>query len=73
MGKTVTMGGFKRFVPRGEFVVRPEATDTQLHNLIELAASGRESARQALLDNACDRLLHFTRKMFHGFPNLFRW
>ena len=53
--------------------MRPEATDTQLHNLIELAASGQESARQALLDHACDRLLRLTRKMFHGYPNLRRW
>jgi len=53
--------------------VRPEATDTQLQNLIELAASGEKSARQALLDHACDRLLRLTRKMFHGYPNLRRW
>ena len=53
--------------------MRPEATDTQLQNLIELAASGQESARQALLDHACDRLLRLTRKMFHGYPNLRRW
>lgn len=53
--------------------MRPEATDTQLQNLIELAASGEKSARQALLDHACDRLLRLTRKMFHGYPNLRRW
>lgn len=53
--------------------MRPEATDTQLQNLIDLAASGEKSARQALLDHACDRLLRLTRKMFHGYPNLRRW
>lgn len=53
--------------------MRPEATDTKLQNLIELAASGKKSARQALLDHACDRLLRLTRKMFHGYPNLRRW
>lgn len=53
--------------------MRSEATDTQLQNLIELAASGEKSARQALLDHACDRLLRLTRKMFHGYPNLRRW
>ena len=53
--------------------MRPVATDTQLQNLIELAASGKKSARQALLDHACDRLLRLTRKMFHGYPNLRRW
>lgn len=54
-------------------LVRAEATDTQIQNLIDLAASGQEKARQALLDHACDRLLRLTRKMFHGYPNLRRW
>lgn len=53
--------------------MRPEATDAQLQNLIELAASGEESARQALIHHACERLLRLTRKMFHGYPNLQRW
>jgi RNA polymerase sigma-70 factor (ECF subfamily) len=53
--------------------VRAEATDTQIQNLIDLAASGQEKARQALLNHACERLLRLTRKMFHGYPNLRRW
>jgi len=48
-------------------------SDTQLQNLIELALKGEPSARDALLDHACDRLLRLTRKMFHGYPNLRRW
>lgn len=53
--------------------MRSEASDTQLLNLIELAASGRPEARAALIDHACDRLLRLTRKMFHGYPGLRRW
>jgi RNA polymerase sigma factor (sigma-70 family) len=54
-------------------LVQAEASDTQLQNLIALAASGEKSAREALLDHACDRLLRLTRKMFHGYPRLRRW
>ena len=46
--------------------------NTQLQSLIDLSADD-ESARQALLHHACDRLLRLTRKMFHDFPNLRRW
>lgn len=48
-------------------------SDTQLQNLMGLAADGSDAARQALLHHACDRLLRLTRKMFHGYPNLRRW
>lgn len=48
-------------------------TDTQLQNLIDIAQAGDNSAHEALLDHACDRLLRLTRKMFHGYPNLRRW
>jgi RNA polymerase sigma factor (sigma-70 family) len=51
----------------------PVGTDTQLQNLIDVAATGDESAKEALLHYACDRLLRLTRKMFHGYPNLRRW
>jgi RNA polymerase sigma factor (sigma-70 family) len=47
-------------------------SDTKLQSLIDLAADD-ESARQALLDHSCDRLLRLTRKMFHGYQNLRRW
>lgn len=48
-------------------------SDTDLQGLIELAQKGDETARQALLDHACDRLLRLTRKMFHAHQNLRRW
>ena len=48
-------------------------TDTQLQNLIDRGLNGDDSAQDALLDHACDRLLRLTRKMFHGYPNLRRW
>jgi RNA polymerase sigma factor (sigma-70 family) len=51
----------------------PTGTDTQLQNLIDVALNGDSSAKVALLDHACDRLLRLTRKMFHGYPNLRRW
>src|SRR3569832_1492854 len=47
-------------------------SDTKLQSLIDLAADD-ESARQALLDHSCGRLLRLTRKMFHGYQNLRRW
>lgn len=47
--------------------------DTKLHNLIELAATGDDAARDALLDHACERLVKLTRKMLNGYPNLRRW
>lgn len=47
--------------------------ETQLQNLIQLAQQGDASAKDALLDHACDRLLRLTRKMFHSYPALRRW
>ncbi len=47
--------------------------DTQLQDLIEEAINGNPSAREALLDHACDRLMRMTRAMFHDFPALRRW
>ena len=47
--------------------------DTQLQYLIEDAINGNPSAREALLDHACDRLMRMTRAMFHDFPALRRW
>lgn len=48
-------------------------TDTQLQNLINRSLDGDASAKEALLDHACERLLRLTRKMFHQFPKLQRW
>src|ERR1035438_9653172 len=47
-------------------------SDTQLQLLIDRALDD-ETARNALLDHACDRLLRLTRKMFHARPDLRRW
>lgn len=51
----------------------PKASDTQLQNLIDLAAKGDQTAHVALLDHACDRLMKLTRKMLRGYPQLRRW
>lgn len=51
-----------------------KGSDTQLQDLIEKAQNGDEIARQELLNDACERLLRLTRKMFHGdYPDLRRW
>jgi len=48
-------------------------TDTQLQGLIDLAKKGDKGAKSLLVDHACERLLKLTRKMFRGFPGLWRW
>lgn len=65
------MGGFVTTASQGTVMLK--GSDTDLHGLIELAATGDPAARAALLDHACDRLLRLTRKMFHTFPDLRRW
>ena len=49
------------------------ATDTQLQRDIDRALAGDDSARSALIDHACDRLVKLTRKLFHRHPALRRW
>ncbi len=51
----------------------PRASDTKLQNLIDLAMKGDTTARDALLDHACDRLMKLTRKMLRAYPTLRRW
>lgn len=50
-----------------------QGTDTQIQNLIDLNLRGDESAREALLQHACDRLLRITRRTFRNYPYLRRW
>lgn len=50
-----------------------QGTDTQIQNLIDLNLKGDESARQALLQHSCDRLLRLTRRTFRNYPYLRRW
>lgn len=50
-----------------------QGTDTQIQNLIDLHIGGDESAREALLHHACDRLLRVTRRTFRNYPYLRRW
>lgn len=50
-----------------------QGTDTQIQNLIDLHIGGDESAREALLQHACDRLLRITRRTFRNYPYLRRW
>ena len=49
------------------------ASDTQLQAFIDRTRTGDETARSALIDHACDRLLMLTRKMFHTHARLRRW
>jgi RNA polymerase sigma factor (sigma-70 family) len=48
-------------------------SDPHLQALIDLAQTGDEAAREALLNHACDRLLRMTRRTFRGYPYLRRW
>jgi RNA polymerase sigma-70 factor (ECF subfamily) len=50
-----------------------QGTDTQIQNLIDLSLKGDESAKEALLHHACDRLLRLTRRAFRNYPYLRRW
>lgn len=50
-----------------------QGTDTEIQNLIDLGLRGDESARDALLQHACDRLLRITRRTFRNYPYLRRW
>jgi RNA polymerase sigma-70 factor (ECF subfamily) len=45
----------------------------QIQGLLDRLHAGDESARAALLDNACERLTRLTRKMLKSFPRLRRW
>jgi len=48
-------------------------TDTELQGLIDLALAGDESAKDALLQHSCERLLRLTRRNFRNYPYLRRW
>ena len=48
-------------------------SDAHLEELVERAQVGDESAKEALLNHACDRLLRMTRRTFRGYPYLRRW
>lgn len=50
-----------------------QGTDTQIQQLIDLNLKGDESAREALLQHSCDRLLRLTRRTFRNYPYLRRW
>lgn len=46
------------------------SSDTSLQGLIDGARSGDATARELLLDHACDRLHRLTRKMLRNYPSL---
>ncbi|MCC9609054.1 sigma-70 family RNA polymerase sigma factor [Blastopirellula sp. JC732] len=50
-----------------------QANTTQLQALIDLASQGNKEAYGELIGQASTRLLHLTRKMLRGFPQLQRW
>jgi len=50
-----------------------QGNDTQIQNLIDLNLKGDESAREALLQHSCDRLIRLTRRTFRSYPYLRRW
>ncbi|NBX29710.1 sigma-70 family RNA polymerase sigma factor [bacterium] len=49
------------------------SSDTGLQGLIDGVRSGDATARELLLDHACDRLYRLTRKMLRHYPTLRRW
>lgn len=51
----------------------PAGTEIQLALLIERLRAGDRSAREEMLQHACERLRRLTRKMFHTYPHLRRW
>jgi RNA polymerase sigma-70 factor (ECF subfamily) len=51
----------------------PSDQTTQLQGCLDRLRAGDESARNELLQRACDRLLRLTRKMLRNFPRLKRW
>jgi len=44
-----------------------------LQSLIDRLKAGDETARDAIINHACDRLTVLTRKMFRDFPRLRQW
>jgi RNA polymerase sigma-70 factor (ECF subfamily) len=52
-----------------------DATDqsVQIQRWIDRLRAGDESAREGLLNCACERLTRLTRKMLHGYPRVRRW
>jgi RNA polymerase sigma-70 factor (ECF subfamily) len=48
-------------------------TANELQRCIDRLLIGDDGARDALIDNACERLLQLTRKMLRDFPSVHRW
>ncbi|MDX1965509.1 MAG: sigma-70 family RNA polymerase sigma factor [Pirellulales bacterium] len=44
-----------------------------IEDYIRKLAKGDDSARERLLQTACDRLMHITRKILRDFPDVQRW
>jgi RNA polymerase sigma factor (sigma-70 family) len=44
-----------------------------IEDYIHKLAAGDDSARERLLQTACDRLMHITRKILRDFPDVQRW
>jgi RNA polymerase sigma factor (sigma-70 family) len=51
---------------------RPDNT-TQLQHWLDQMRGGDAKAGEALVQHACERLRHLTRKMLRGYPALHRW
>jgi RNA polymerase sigma factor (sigma-70 family) len=45
----------------------------EIQNLVDKLKAGDESARQELINCACDRLTKLTRRMLRGYPRVHRW
>lgn len=51
----------------------PTSHTAQLQNWLLLLKQGDHSARQRLIEHACERLRLITKKMLRGFPRVRRW
>ena len=51
----------------------PLGHTAQLVSLLDLMRAGDQTARQRLVEHACERLRGLARKMLHRFPKVHRW
>ena len=61
--------------PPSSFAPMPESLGhtAQLDGLLDLMRSGDQTARQRLVEHACERLRGLARKMLRRYPKVHRW
>lgn len=62
-----------QFLENASAVPDPTSLSLQIQGWIDRLADGDESAREHLLNCACDRMTRITRKIKSDFPNVARW